>query len=346
MGRKKKREGPIIFCYYCDRIFENERVLILHQQAKHFHCPSCNRKYSTAQGMHLHAFQVHQLTVDVVPGAKDGRNCFDNEIFGMDGVPQELIDAMRVKVFGENSIKKVKPNPQFSVPLQNQTPGMLRNCWQQTGMIPVGLPVRQPRIIQIRMPTGRRQGMPMAHLPPRLVMGHPGVVMPQMVHNNPGVLHLPRMVMQHPGIVARQNPPTLLRGTTTPPKLIRAPGGPTFPQQARPAPNRLLVPMSTPFTPLLQPPRALPPQSGLPSFAQPLPSTDGLTPMQVPPIQQLQTIARDKKKKKDVVIMYADKTSSQEEKRAMHPKYSGYLNKRISSLNESIDARMDTLLSS
>jgi len=321
-------------------------VLTLHQQAKHFQCPSCGRKHSTAQGMQVHAFQVHQLTVDVVPGAKDGRNCFDNEIFGMDGVPQELIDAMRVKVFGENSAKKVKPNPYFSWATQNQTPVMLRNYRQQPRMIPIGLPVRQPRIIQIRMPAGRPRGMPMAHLPPRLVMGPPGVVIPQMVHDHHAGLHPPRMVMQHPGIVARQIPPPLLRGTTTPPKLIRSPGGPTYPQQARPAPHRLLVPISTPFAPPLQPPRALPLQSGLPSFEQPLPSPGGLIPMQVPPVQRLQTIARDKKKKKDVVIMYADKTSSQEESRAMHPKYCGYLNKRISSLNESIDARMDTLLSS
>ena len=38
MGRKKRRAGDNagMFCYYCDRNFENEEVLVNHQRAKHF----------------------------------------------------------------------------------------------------------------------------------------------------------------------------------------------------------------------------------------------------------------------------------------------------------------------
>jgi len=106
MGRKKKRDKQIIFCYYCDRIYENERVLIQHQRAKHFKCPQCHKRISTAQGMMVHMFQVHKETIEHVPAAKEGRDSFDVEIFGMDGVPAEVIEEKRIKVFGEPAKKK------------------------------------------------------------------------------------------------------------------------------------------------------------------------------------------------------------------------------------------------
>jgi len=114
MGRKKKRDKQIIFCYYCDRIYENERVLIQHQRAKHFKCPQCHKRISTAQGMMVHMFQVHKETIEHVPGAKEGRDSFEVEIFGMDGVPAEVVEEKRIKVFGEAAKKKPKTSPQRS----------------------------------------------------------------------------------------------------------------------------------------------------------------------------------------------------------------------------------------
>ena len=46
MGRKAKRKEADtadelkdeVYCYYCDREFDDEKVLILHQTAKHFKC--------------------------------------------------------------------------------------------------------------------------------------------------------------------------------------------------------------------------------------------------------------------------------------------------------------------
>lgn len=103
MGRKRKRSRPVIFCYYCDRLFENERVLIQHQRAKHFKCPQCHKKVSSAHGMMVHVFQVHKETIDKVPGAKIDRDSFEIQIFGMDGVPAGVLLKKRIQLYGESS---------------------------------------------------------------------------------------------------------------------------------------------------------------------------------------------------------------------------------------------------
>ena len=92
MGRKKKKFKPIIFCYYCDRKFENEKVLIQHQRAKHFKCTICHKRLGSAHGMMVHVFQVHKKTIDKVPHSKQGRDSFDVNVFGMGGVPQNIIN--------------------------------------------------------------------------------------------------------------------------------------------------------------------------------------------------------------------------------------------------------------
>lgn len=65
MGRKKKRpskpEKP--YCWYCDRDFQDEKILIQHQKAKHFKCHVCHKKLLSASGMVVHVFQVHKETI-------------------------------------------------------------------------------------------------------------------------------------------------------------------------------------------------------------------------------------------------------------------------------------------
>lgn len=67
MGKKKHKKNPVVeseaWCYYCDRVFEHEEVLIQHQKAKHFKCPTCNKKLSTAGGLVVHNSQVHKITI-------------------------------------------------------------------------------------------------------------------------------------------------------------------------------------------------------------------------------------------------------------------------------------------
>ncbi|EEH52654.1 uncharacterized protein MICPUCDRAFT_22504, partial [Micromonas pusilla CCMP1545] len=60
MGKKKKFAADRPWCFYCDREFEDEKILQNHQRAKHFKClhPGCNRKLVTANGMAIHMLTV------------------------------------------------------------------------------------------------------------------------------------------------------------------------------------------------------------------------------------------------------------------------------------------------
>lgn len=57
MTKKKRRQNPEIedliarpWCYYCERDFDDLKILIHHQKAKHFKCERCSRRLNTAGG--------------------------------------------------------------------------------------------------------------------------------------------------------------------------------------------------------------------------------------------------------------------------------------------------------
>ena len=57
MTKKKKRQVPEVeellarpWCYYCERDFDDLKILIHHQKAKHFKCDRCARRLNTAGG--------------------------------------------------------------------------------------------------------------------------------------------------------------------------------------------------------------------------------------------------------------------------------------------------------
>jgi transcription initiation factor IIE alpha subunit len=60
MGKKKRRVERKPFCYYCDRPFDDEKVLVQHQKAKHFKCQVCGKKMTTASSLSIHCIQVHK----------------------------------------------------------------------------------------------------------------------------------------------------------------------------------------------------------------------------------------------------------------------------------------------
>ncbi|XP_022725417.1 protein SUPPRESSOR OF FRI 4-like isoform X3 [Durio zibethinus] len=91
MGKKKKRVSSKVWCYYCDREFDDEKILVQHQKAKHFKCHVCHKKLSTAGGMAIHVLQVHKESVTKVPNAKPGRESTDIEIYGMQGIPPDVL---------------------------------------------------------------------------------------------------------------------------------------------------------------------------------------------------------------------------------------------------------------
>ncbi|KAJ1655144.1 hypothetical protein IWQ61_005050 [Dispira simplex] len=90
---KKKRKQVKPWCWYCEREFDDEAVLMQHQKAKHFKCSECHKRLNTAQGMVVHVAQVHKITVTKVPNALPHRQSPEVPIFGMEGVPQQDLVA-------------------------------------------------------------------------------------------------------------------------------------------------------------------------------------------------------------------------------------------------------------
>ncbi|KAF1955058.1 hypothetical protein CC80DRAFT_493399 [Byssothecium circinans] len=102
---QQKLERP--WCYYCERDFDDLKILISHQKAKHFKCDRCGRRLNTAGGLSVHMNQVHKENLTHVENATAGRQGLDFEIFGMEGVPAEIIDqhnqAVTEKHFAEEA---------------------------------------------------------------------------------------------------------------------------------------------------------------------------------------------------------------------------------------------------
>ncbi|GJD12751.1 protein suppressor of fri 4 [Galdieria sulphuraria] len=92
MGRKKKAPQTDIvdriFCWYCDRDFQEEKILASHQKEKHFKCQWCNKRLMSVKGLVVHSQQVHKEEVTRVPNAVEGRDSIEHDVFGMEGIPQ------------------------------------------------------------------------------------------------------------------------------------------------------------------------------------------------------------------------------------------------------------------
>ncbi|PPQ87411.1 hypothetical protein CVT25_008107 [Psilocybe cyanescens] len=101
MAKKKNKQIIRPWCWYCEREFEDEKVLMQHQKAKHFKCNMCPRRLNTAGGLAVHIQQVHKLEPENLPrieNALPGRDGYDVEIFGMEGIPApDVADYKRRK---------------------------------------------------------------------------------------------------------------------------------------------------------------------------------------------------------------------------------------------------------
>ncbi|KAI5459105.1 RING-6 like protein [Mariannaea sp. PMI_226] len=102
---KKKRGHPDVeeilgrpWCYYCERDFEDLKLLISHQKAKHFKCDRCGRRLNTAGGLSVHMNQVHKENLSQVENALPNRQALDVEIFGMEGIPQDILEQHRNRI--------------------------------------------------------------------------------------------------------------------------------------------------------------------------------------------------------------------------------------------------------
>ncbi|EON67284.1 hypothetical protein W97_06537 [Coniosporium apollinis CBS 100218] len=102
---KKKRGHPDVeevlarpWCYYCERDFDDLKILISHQKAKHFKCERCGRRLNTAGGLSVHMNQVHKENLTNVENALPNRAGLDIEIFGMEGIPEDVIQSHNQRV--------------------------------------------------------------------------------------------------------------------------------------------------------------------------------------------------------------------------------------------------------
>lgn len=109
MGKKKKKQeevaetAPKPFCYYCDKEFADERVLICHQLDKHFRCQECKAeakggpfahkkgRCETLAGLQIHMFKAHKMQITEVPNAIPGRTDLAVEVYGCRGIPEDLL---------------------------------------------------------------------------------------------------------------------------------------------------------------------------------------------------------------------------------------------------------------
>lgn len=129
MGRKKRRsdsEKQRIFCYYCERNFGTEQTLLSHQKEKHLRCPSCNKRMISISGLVIHSQQVHNVTVNSVPNAMEGRTNVAVDVVGMNGIPasyyaQQTYSTAKVpRLHGNNSAGTYAAQQYYAAP--NTTP--------------------------------------------------------------------------------------------------------------------------------------------------------------------------------------------------------------------------------
>ncbi|RKP09635.1 hypothetical protein THASP1DRAFT_28578 [Thamnocephalis sphaerospora] len=170
--KKKKQPQSKPWCWYCEREFDDEKVLITHQRAKHFKCPQCNKKMNTTGGLSIHYAQVHKETLRSVPNAIEGRDTVDIEIFGMEGVPHEDLIAHQAGYSAANPPmpKRIRIDPGIN---QELTPEQLKEQLARhqayvKGQAPAPAPVPPPPA-----PYGAYYGAP-----PPMPMGPPGPGMP------------------------------------------------------------------------------------------------------------------------------------------------------------------------
>ncbi|KAL2041877.1 hypothetical protein N7G274_005064 [Stereocaulon virgatum] len=104
MGKAKRKHPDLEevlqrpWCYYCERDFDDLKILINHQKAKHFKCERCGRRLNTAGGLSVHMTQVHKETLTIIENALPNRSGLDVEIFGMEGIPDDVVQNHNQRV--------------------------------------------------------------------------------------------------------------------------------------------------------------------------------------------------------------------------------------------------------
>uniref|UniRef100_A0A915CNS5 BED-type domain-containing protein n=1 Tax=Ditylenchus dipsaci TaxID=166011 RepID=A0A915CNS5_9BILA len=180
MGRKKKKQSKP-WCWYCNREFEDEKILIQHQKAKHFKCHICGKKLFTGPGLAIHCMQVHKETIDKIPAAVPGRDSVEIEVYGMEGIPPDYDD-------GPPSAKQSRPGATSSIP----TPSFPQMPFGMMPGMPYGMMPQMPYGMYPQMP-GQMPGQMPSQMPGQVPIQMPGQMPSQRSGQMPG--QMPQMGM-------------------------------------------------------------------------------------------------------------------------------------------------------
>jgi hypothetical protein len=230
MGKKKKKSEQKPNCWYCDRDFDDEKILIQHQKAKHFKCHVCHKKLTSATGMAVHVYKVHKETITKVPNAKTGRDALNFDVLSLDDpehvepvVKKPRVEAATAPV-GDSSFSSpplVSPIPTTNLPPPIVSPPLRPPVGMPLGMAPPpfmppgpmgGIP--PPFMPPMPHPS---MGIPMPPMAPPFVSPTPPPFMPPMPHPSMGI-PMPPMAppSQQPSLVVHPGPfsnPPVSQGT-------------------------------------------------------------------------------------------------------------------------------------
>jgi len=257
--------------WYCgpDRTYDDETILIQHQRTKHFQCPTCHKKLTTATALKSHCLYVHKEEITRVPNARDGKDSFDFDIVGMDGVAE----AEEAALVAADPSKKQKTGPTTAAPAAPSNP--------YGGVLPPGQLASNP-YAQMAQQMAAQMGIPQPGMPYGGVPGLPGVPMPYpgMMTGTPGMM---------PGMMPGMQPgmPPGMQQPGMPPGMPQQPGMPSG--MAQQPSNPYAQQQPNPYAPQLRP-NPYPQQQLLPQQygAQPPPQQYGAQPPPQNPYGQQQ----------------------------------------------------------
>ncbi|KAG5720172.1 40S ribosomal protein S17 [Termitomyces sp. T112] len=358
MGKKKNKQIIRPWCWYCEREFEDEKVLMQHQKAKHFKCNMCPRRLNTAGGLAVHIQQVHKLEPENLPrieNALPGRDGYEVEIFGMVGIPApDVADYKRRKEIELGLSAGSISQPQAKRPKVENRPmsedELKAQLEAHKALMGIGTS-SEPAAAAETSSSGVYGAPPQAYAAP------PAPATPLPPVPPPGVSPPPAMFPggPPPGPFPGQPPPfpPFMPGPPPPGFPVPPgfpPGGPPLfpPGMIPPPPGAARPPMPPPpqfvpaagpppppFTPPVMSGQAPPPvplSAPVPvlsasSPAPPMPPSQSHTPdvpMQPPSQPVLPSNVNPQINpvfKKATVLKYADANFNPEEHRAIHPKY-------------------------
>lgn len=325
MGRKKKKLMKP-WCWYCNREFDDEKILVQHQKAKHFKCSICHKRLFTGPGLSIHCMQVHKETIDKVPNAIPGRTNIELEIYGMEGIPEadtkeheRQLNASGGKSRGASNTAGDSDSDDEGPSSSSSTPAPK----PQATTAPAGIP--PPGFVPMPMMPGIPP-LPMGHMMPM------GPALPGMMGMmRPPLLPMMPMPGMPPAPVPHGWPPA-------PPAPARpaAPVPPAAPAGAPPGPSRMLFPaaasvevaarMPASTSAASEPPKeistAAPLRPTFPAYSAPSSSSSEATASTTAvtsastPVRKIEFAASSTSK-----LIHPDDDISLEELRAQMPKY-------------------------